>query len=151
MFVFFKKLLKRAFSFLQKTGPKTKYTYVINGKTYIQKPLVWGQIRQLQNILSGIDIPKDINAISLISLFGESLQEAIAIVITEKGVELGKKDIDAMAKEFEFNLDMHTATQVVEDFLACNPIASLFERLSGVITQVWGKAQQTTSDKSVSS
>ncbi len=112
-----------------------EFKYQIGGKTYIQKPLVLGQVKQLNALLDGMVIPKDISVSGLIKLLGDKLPLALAIVLTEKGKHPKDKDIEALAKELEFEIDADTTSKVVEDFFDCNQIVSLIERIQGVINK----------------
>ena len=63
-------------------------TYEIGGKTYTQKPLVLGQVRQLLDLLANVSIPADATAVGLINAIGDKLSLAIAIVLAEPGKSL---------------------------------------------------------------
>ena len=103
--------------------------YEINGKTYIQKPLVLGQIGQLALCLNGLSIPSDGNPVGMIMKLGDRLNQAIAVVLREEGKPLRDKDIEAMTAEFEDSIDAQTQLSVVKDFFDCNPITFLLETL----------------------
>jgi hypothetical protein len=111
------------------------FEYDIGGKKYIQRPLVLGQIRQLMRAIEGVRIPQDIDTIGLISALGDKLPIAIAIVLTDE-TPLKDKNIDSLASQIEFEISPETTMQVVEDFFACNPIASLLERISGMANKI---------------
>jgi len=110
-----------------------EFTYEIDGKTYVQKPLVLGQLRQLLSVLKNVVIPEDANTITLIDVFGGHISEALAVVLTEKGSSLKDKDIASTADTLAFAVTSETAIKVIEDFFTCNPIASLLDRLSGIM------------------
>lgn len=122
--------------------------YVIGEKTYIQRPIVLGQLRQLLNLLQGIVIPKDVNTMGLIAALGDKLSQAIAIILTPEGMKLKDKDIKKLATEIEFEISLERTIQVVEDFFGCNPIASLLEKLNTIIDKITERIQQTGSKNS---
>ena len=115
---------------------KKEFTYEIGGKKYIQKPMFLGQIRQLMNLMQGIVIPHDIDTMGLVSLLGDKLPLALAIVLTPEGVSLKDKDIHSLASEIEFEISPETSLQAVEDFFVCNPVPSLLERLGGMAEKI---------------
>lgn len=108
------------------------FIYGINGKRYVQKPLVLGQLRQLTEVLKGIAWTPETAFTDIIALVGDRLPSALAVVLVEEGTSPGKKDVEALAKELEDALDVDTAVKVVEDFFTLNPVVSLLERLRGL-------------------
>ena len=108
------------------------FTYEINGKRYVQRPLVLGQLKQLTEVLKGLAWTSGTDLTDIIALVGGRLPSALAVVLTEEGALPGKKDIPSLAKELEDALDADTAIKVVEDFFTSNPVASLLERLRGL-------------------
>lgn len=128
-----------------------EFKYEIGGKTYTQKPLVLGQIRQLMNLMKGIVIPHDIDTPGLVSLLGDKLPQTIAVVITPEDMRLKDKDVKTLATEIEFEISPEQAIQVVEDFFDCNPIVSLLERLRKTAGKISEKMKETGLNKSASS
>jgi hypothetical protein len=111
-----------------------KYKYEINGKTYVLKKLVLGQMRQLIEVLKTIRIPAGAGTAGLIAALGDNLPLALAVVLTEEGKAIKDKDLEKLAEEFnEFNLEVETAIQVIDDFFVLNPIASLWEKIQGLL------------------
>jgi len=116
---------------------KREYRYEIGGNVYVQRMLVLGQVRQLTGLLQELRIePEKLDAAGLLTLLGERLPEALAIVLTEEGKSPRDKDLKALAEEIEFSIEAETVVQVIEDFFSCNPAASLFDRLAGVVQKV---------------
>lgn len=113
-----------------------EFTYNIDGKKFIQKPLVLGQLRQLLSILKTVEIPGDANAVGLIDAFGDRLQEVLAVILTEEGTSLKDKNIAAVSEMLSFCMTPETALQAIEDFFTCNPVSSLLERLTGAMGKV---------------
>lgn len=111
-----------------------KFEYVIDGKKYIQKPLVWGQIKQLKAIIPSIAIPAGVSLDQgLVMALTDHLPLLLAVVLIPEGISAKDKDIDALAEELEFAVNPETVLQVVADFFDCNPIASLAEKLAEII------------------
>ena len=115
------------------------FTYEINGKKYVQKPLVLGQLRQLTGVLKGVAWTQGTDVADIIALIGDRLPSALAVVLTEEGASPGKKDVEALARELEDALDADTAVKVVEDFFTSNPVVSLLERLRGLAGKMTAK------------
>lgn len=61
------------------------FKYIIDGKTYIQKPLVLGQIRQLIGHLKGLEIKPGSSGVGIVFELGDQLPAALAIVLVEEG------------------------------------------------------------------
>jgi len=127
-----------------------EYTYEIDGKTYIQRPLVLGQLSQMIGALEGIEIPSTIDAAGIAKLLGDRLPDVIAIVLTPEGTRLKDKDTPEIAEIFRESMDIETAVEVIDNFFGLNRIASAFEKLTGIMTQILPKktAKLTGSDKS---
>ena len=121
----------------------TEFKYEIGGVIYTQRPLVLGQIRQLMNLMKGIIIPHDIDTMGLVSLLGDKLPQAVAIVITPEGMSLKDKDVKALTDEIEFEISPEMSMQVVEDFFTGNPIVSLLEKLNIAVGKIGEKMKQT--------
>ena len=113
-----------------------KYKYEIGGKTYIQIPLVLGQVGQLMKLLQGLVIMRGIDTLGVVARLGDRLPQTIAIIITPDGLKLQDKDIQSLAGEIEFVISPEQTLQVIEDFFACNPIASHLEKLSGMAEKI---------------
>ncbi|MDN3515369.1 MAG: hypothetical protein NG747_13355 [Candidatus Brocadia sp.] len=119
--------------------------YLIGGKTYVQKALVLGQWRQLLDVMKGITVSQGIDTAGIISALNDKLPSALAIVLTEEGKSLRGKDIVALADEIEYEISPEIIFQVAEDFLDCNPLASLMERLAGIMTGMMTGSKQPQS------
>lgn len=114
------------------------FTYQIDSKVYEQKPLVWGQVKQLTAVLKGVSVEQDLTVSDLIDLIGDKMPMVLAVVLTEQGKSPKDKDLEAIAAEFVFSVPVETVIKVVEDFFGCNPTAlylEKFEKLIGGIRQ----------------
>jgi len=127
-----------------------KYEYEINGKKYIQKPLVLGQIRQLTPLISGIEIKGGIDAIKLVEVLGDKLPTAVAVLLIPEGTALKDKDVQKLTEEIEFEISPEQTIQVIEDFFLINPISSLSKKLGGLIERMNGNIKQETGLKTSS-
>jgi len=110
--------------------------YTINDKVYIQRPLVLGQIQPLLTFLQG-KVFTDLSPMALLMELGDSLPRVAAIIITPEGQRMSEKNIDELEKEFTDYLDIDTALAVAADFLSCNSLSSLSEKLRAVTTKAW--------------
>ncbi len=112
-----------------------KFTYTIGGKKYIQRPIVLGQIMLLAQLWKYMPAIPDFRPQTLIATLGLKLPDALAIVLLpEDGKITDKRDegkLRFLADELSFSIEPETIVQVIEDFFDCNPIAFLFEKLSG--------------------
>ena len=123
--------------------------YEFGGKVYVQNKLVWGQVKQLSFVVKDISFEGELTVQYLIDLLGDKLSSALAIVLVEEGKSLKDKDIAVLSEEIENTIPVDVMFQVIEDFFTCNPIASLLERLTGMMekvnTNLIEKNQTTTS------
>lgn len=147
-------------------------SYTIGGKPWTQRPLVMGQWKQLMALLKGMSIPAGAGIPELITLLGDRMPVALAIILIEEGCNLrarfGLRTVPGfagipipewyqnpevmleIANDIEAGIDAETVMRVIDDFLACNPVSSILERLAGVLTNT-GKIQQMMSTGSMSS
>jgi len=108
-------------------------SYRIGGKVYRQRPLVLLQVEQLAEFLGSIQIPPGATVTDIVRTLGDRLSQALAIVLIPEGVEVDQKDLPAISEHLRKYVDIDTAVRVVNDFLSCNPVASVFDRLTGVL------------------
>ncbi len=139
----------------QRSTSVDRKEYEIGGKKYFQKELVWGQVRQLKNLIPPtIALPKNFQLPTIMALLGENMHKIIAVLLIPEGGNPKDKDVEALAADLEFEISPEMVMKVVEDFFDCNPIVSLSEKLGGMIKTITEKikSQATTpSTPSVSS
>ena len=122
-------------------------TYQIGEKKYSQKKLVLGQIRQLlclmkeSGLLQGkeILIPANISAKDLVDFLsdkGEMLSKWISIILKEDRIPLSEKNLEAMALEIDFSLEMEQAMEVIRDFFDFLNLISLSEKLATMMVEI---------------
>lgn len=107
--------------------------YDIDGRAFVQRPLVLGQLQQLLRVLNGIAVPEQLTLATLLDALGGRLYTAIAVAITEKDCSPRDKNIEELAAELEWKLDADTLLEIVDDFFALNPISSLLEKIGKLI------------------
>lgn len=134
---------------------KKKYEYEIDGKKYIQEPLVLGQFEQLMPIMEGKSLVfEGKKTLEIVQALGDKLPRAIAIVLKEEGKLLKDKDLDAFEAEVKFAINIDQTLEVVSHFFLCNPPTSLIEKLTmlmeGVATNL-GTEEPDGLEKSSSS
>lgn len=149
-----------------------KLSYTIGGKPWTQRPLVMGQWKQLMALLKGMAIPAGAGIPELVTLLGDRMPLALAVILIEEGGNLrdrfglrtgtgfagipipewyqNEEVMLDIANEIETGIDAETVLRVIDDFLSCNPVSSILERLAGVLTSA-GKIQQTMSTGSMPS
>ena len=126
--------------------------YEINGKTYVMKPLVLGQLRALTEILKTIKIEKPSPA-AIIGALGEKLPQALAIVLIEDGLTIKEaiEKYQERALELECEISPEETLQVVEDFFELTPVSSLVEKLTGSIKKIAEQIPKASKKSSTSS
>ena len=111
-------------------------TYEIEGKKYVQRPIVLGQLRLLMPILAGIEI-RTWSAAELISTISARLPDALAVVLVEEGAGLkeamGPESLEKRSSVLEWSLTPETAIEVAEDFFAVNRVSSAGERIAAAM------------------
>ena len=118
------------------------FKYEIDGKVYVQKELVWGQVKQIIDVLKGVTFPPNPTPLDIISILDERLPSALAIVLTEEGQSVKDKDLTALSSELSFKISLGVTMQVIEDFFDCNPTALLLERLQKLIGKISNEVTQ---------
>jgi hypothetical protein len=108
--------------------------YEINGKKYIQKPLVIGQIKQIAGLLDDFQMKETPSTMDFISALGDKLPNFFAIILVEEGKSPKDKDLNLMAKDLE-QCSLETAIKVIDDFFSCNPLSLVFRKVAD-----WTKA-----------
>ncbi len=126
-------------------------TYAINGKTYVQRPLVLGQAAQLLALLKGVTLPGEATALGLVAALGERIPDALAIVLTEEGMSPRDKNLSALAEELAFFLPPETALEAVDHFFELNPLSSWLSRLAELMTRIGTGTKSTATPGSTSS
>lgn len=119
-------------------------TYEIDGKTYEQSPMVFGQWQQLNRVIDGLEIPSSITPRSLTVAFSDRLDQILAIVLTEKDQSPRDKNLDELAKHLTFSMPPEQVAEVVTDFFVCNPIPSVLNLVVGVTNKIRTRIETVT-------
>lgn len=110
--------------------------YTVNGKVYIQRPLVLGQLKQLFTVMEDLRIPSVLDATAVIAAIsgqGPAVSRFLAVVLIPDGIDVAQKDLEAMAGDLnEFTVPLDLLLSVIEDFFGCNPLPSLLEHMRRV-------------------
>ncbi len=132
-------------------------TYIIGGKRYEQRPLVLGQLRQLEQLAADIPWQQEMSAEALLNLLADRLPRAAAVVLRPQRpwplrllYEPRRKNLQRLAARLADDLDLVTVCQVFRDFFICNPVQSLFQGLAGVLPQTAATAAASTASASTS-
>lgn len=108
-----------------------KFAYEIDGTTYIQRPLVLGQLARLTSSLKGV-VLYGTTPFAIVGAVGEQLPDLLACVLVPEGTH--PRDVDQRQLVAAlYDCPPEVAIKVVEDFFACNPLVSLLERLTGIV------------------
>lgn len=104
--------------------------YKIGDKVFIQRPLVLGQWKQVMELFAEMreGDPLDIFA----------HPRCMAILLTEKGVSLKEKNLEASTEFIEQNIDAMISLEVVNDFFDLSPVHLFSQKL----IEVRGKIEQ---------
>lgn len=124
-----------------------EFSYEINGKTYIQRPLVLGQVKQLQAFLKDVELPAEMTVTSILVVLADKLPRAAAIILVDPAASPKDKNLDSLAEEMEFGLPLNMAMDIIRDFFVCNPTALIFETLNGLIATMNQETLQIGSTK----
>jgi len=109
--------------------------YEIKGKKYSQKKLVLGQMAQLIELLDGVRI-EQAGVTGMLKAIGGKLPMALAICLIPEGcASIGEKNNLAIAVDMQ-EAEIDQAIEVVGDFLSCNQLSSLLEKLGALAERV---------------
>lgn len=124
-----------------------KFEYQIGEKVYIQKPLVLGQIKLITSLLKNIDLPKTVEVTEVVSAVQGVIGEALSIVLLEDSMLKAKPEelaeyfspsqLIERAKYFEWYAGSDVLVKVVNDFLSCNPVASVLSLVRMLVTSLY--------------
>jgi hypothetical protein len=118
------------------------YKYEIGGKVYEQKALVWGQVQQLTNLLTGLAFSSGMSPVDMVGIIGDKMPVALAIVLTEQGKSPRGKNLTELAEELAFDTSVEMVVKIIEDFFDCNPTASYLEKINKLVGNVTNQVNQ---------
>jgi hypothetical protein len=123
--------------------------YDIGGKTYIQRPLLVGQLESLMERASSLTITS-LDPKSVIHALGGKINYILATIMIPEGVPVKKRDIDAIEEQLDEYLDLKTATEIVTDFFVFNPASLLLGTIKEMVARVSESVEALTILKSKS-
>jgi len=137
---------------LKERSDMQEKTYEINGKTYVHRPQVLGQLKQLEELLKGTNIPAGAGAMGIVEALGDKVPIALAIILTGQGKSPQDKDLEALAAEMLWGVDLAQTMEIVDDFFSINPLSSAFAKVVGMMERFAEQvlAMQTGSSPSAS-
>jgi len=120
--------------------------YSIRGKTYFQRTLVFGQIRQILTIFrkiefSGAAKKKFVSINEVIDLLGDNLLGFLAVLLIPEGSKPETKDNKKIAKELEWTIELPVITEVMTDFFILNQASEILKKLTGLMKKMNVKIQ----------
>jgi len=104
--------------------------YVIGEKTFIQRRLVWGQVKQLIKEIEGVELPSSPTPRDILTVFEAKLPRLVGIMLIPEGQTAKSKNIDEMIELFEWELGVDQIMEIIEDFFDCNPIPLWLEKVN---------------------
>ena len=108
--------------------------YTINGKTYIQRELVLGQVQQLVKAVGNITFA-ELTITGIVGALGDDIYTALAVVLIPEGEKVKGRDLAAIALDLE-EAPVATLVKVVSDFFGCNQLSSLLGTLDTLTNQI---------------
>ncbi|MEW5804873.1 MAG: hypothetical protein AB1847_22535 [bacterium] len=127
--------------------------YSINGKTYVQRQLVLGQINQLLSVLNDIPITNITPQSILISL-GAKIPAALAVLLIPEESTVKDRDLKAIEDDMFF-CPADVILEILDDFLSLNPISSFQDKLKNfktlLVKEITGIQPGKSSDSSTRS
>ncbi len=128
-------------------------TYQIGNKTYIQRPIVMGQLGLLLPLLESVRITESgLQPGAVLAALGRNLPRALAVVLIEDDLSVREamNDLDARTDEMQWAVSPETALEVIEDFFDCNPISSIARRIREVSERIKQRADAQASSTGLS-
>lgn len=110
--------------------------YTIGETTYVQAPLVFGQIEQLMPLLAGVVLSVEATPETLVAGLGNKLMDVLAVVLTPKGQAISAKNLSETADSLRFAITPEVVFQVIDDFFTCNPIALILEKFQAAVGKI---------------
>lgn len=145
-----------------------KKQYKIGDKTYLQKTLVYGQIRQILGIVRKINFGKkgekiEFTVTDLINLLGDGILNFISILLIPSDSTPKDKDNSKIAKEIEWEITSDIILEVMSDFFVFNQVSEVQKKMMEMmkkmglriqrkdLTTLSPKSQEETSPEEISS
>lgn len=128
-------------------------SYTIGDHAFEQRKLVWGQELQIRELFRDLNqgLTDQQQGIDLLQVLEPVLPRFCAIVLREPGKLLREKDLADLTAYLEETIDTATAAAVVNDFLACTPLAETLEAMTSLVTAIGGMIVTRPSSSSAAS
>ena len=124
-----------------------RFEYQIGERVYIQKPLVLGQIKLITGLLKNVDLPKTVDVVEIVGAVQGVINEALSIVLIEdKMIKAAPEELAEYfsnsqllerGKYFEWYAGSDVLVKVVNDFLSCNPVASVLSLVRMLVISLY--------------
>ena len=123
--------------------------YLIGETTFIQRPIVLGQLKLLLAALEGVSLHGS-TALEVLQSLGGKLPAVLSTILVEEGsgVREAMDRLEERAERIEWHATPEICLEVVEDFFACNPVSSVSEKLGSMLDRM---ADPSTSNPPFSS
>jgi hypothetical protein len=108
--------------------------YEIGDRTFIQRPLLIGQVIPLIENLQGIEL-KSMDPKSIMGALGPRLTKILAVLLIPEGVRPKDRDLDEIQAHLDDYLAATTATEIMTDFFVFTPPSSLLSAVKALIDQ----------------
>lgn len=119
--------------------------YVVGGKSFVQRKLVWGQAKQLIREIEGVELPSAFSPKDVLKVLESRIPKLITIVLIPEGESARTKKNEEMLEFFEWEMSLEQTMEIIEDFFVCNPIPSWLDKV-GVgmsrMTSDFGKSSE---------
>lgn len=112
-------------------GPQEYRYQTIDGRQFVQRRLVLGQMEQLVDVMRDVKWPSfdNFNLLSFYEAIGGKLPVALAVVLVESGKDLREKDVDSLADDLRYSMPLDEGVRALKDFFVLNPTASIARSL----------------------
>lgn len=126
-------------------------TYDIDGKTYEMPPLVFGQWQQLNKIMAQVEMPAELSPRNIVAAIGTKLDQVLAVILTEQGKKPQDKDLVVEAEHLAFSMEPEQVAEVITDFFAAAPVASVLNLVTGVTEAIQQRVRSVIGSSNASS
>jgi hypothetical protein len=116
-----------------------KKRYQIGERSYVQRPLVLGQLQQLLPFLGSVKVKRG-EISDLMGMFsnGNRISAALAVVLIDEGITVREAldRVEERAVEIHYSITADQILEVLEDFFVCNRSSSVLERLLTLVVNL---------------
>jgi hypothetical protein len=112
--------------------------YQIGERSYVQRPLVLGQLQQLLPFLGSIQVKRG-EIFDLMGIFANGrISAALAVVLIDEGITVREAldRVEERTVEINYSITADQILEVLEDFFVCNRSSSVLERLLTLVVNL---------------